>query len=276
MRLRANILRLSALLVLCGCGGGAYQRPTGGTPGGAGGVTPPSSAPNVGGNWQFNMTSSVSGGLSPTIAGSISPSGSSVNGAVHINGSNCFDPLIPVDLTGTQTGSDLSLTSTSIDGQVITVIGSIINDTLTGTYTINGGCADRDQGNVTGIKVPKIGGTIDGTFTTFTASGEERFDGGAGLTQGGASSEGSFGLTGTFTFSSPCFSSGILKSGTFPTGSFIIGTSMVLEIDTDNGTVTFQGTLNPITGEVGGDYKVVGGTCDHTGTALLLWDPWGY
>jgi hypothetical protein len=54
-------------------------------------------------------------------------------------------------LTGTLTGSNISLTSASIGGQVTTLTGSITDDAFTGTYTINGGCGNRDQGNVTGI-----------------------------------------------------------------------------------------------------------------------------
>jgi hypothetical protein len=55
-----------------------------------------------------------------------------------------------------------------------------------------------------------------------------------------------------------------------------MGTSVALEIKTGNGTVVFLGTLNPVIGEISGDCKVFGGTCDHTGTAVLIWDPWGY
>ena len=67
MKRWANMLGLSALVLLCGCGGRGYQGTTGGTPGGAGGVASPptSSGPNVEGNWQFSMTSTVSGALPP-------------------------------------------------------------------------------------------------------------------------------------------------------------------------------------------------------------------
>jgi hypothetical protein len=65
-------------------------------------------------------------------------------------------------------------------------------------------------------------------------------------------------------------------SGTFPSGSYIISTSVVLEIETGNGTVTFTGTASQGTGEVNGDYAVSGGTCDQTGLGRLVasgqWD----
>ena len=280
---RANRLGLFALVLLCGCGGGGYQGPTGGALGGAGGVAspPPSSGPNIAGNWQFSTTSVV-GKAPTTISGSIAQSGSSISGAAHLDGSKCFDRLTTIGLTGTLTGSNISVTSTSVEGQVTTFIGSISDDALNGadsalagTYTIDGGCANGDHGNVTGIRIPFIANTLNGTFTP---SGGETFDVVGDEAQfGTATSEGSFGITGTVTFSTPCFSSGKITPGTFPSGSFIIGTSVALEIETGNGTVTFLGTLNRDRSEIRGNYTVGGGTCDDTGTAVLVVSsPWDY
>ncbi|MBZ5655444.1 MAG: hypothetical protein LAO56_09210 [Acidobacteriia bacterium] len=254
---------LLGVSLLCGCGGGGAR-----TSG------PPPLFLDIAGNWQFSTTSTVSG-TPVTIAGSIKQSGSSVRGAVHVDGSNCFDRLTTMGLTGTLTGSNISLTSTSVAGQVTSFTGSITDNTLTGTYTINGGCADGDRGNVTGIKILTIANTLNGTFTT---SGGETFDVAADVAQESrASAEGSFGVTGTVTFSTSCFSSGTITSGTFPSGSFIIGTSVALEIETGNGTVAFLGTLNQDKGEISGDYTVFGGTCDQTGTAVLVASsPWDY
>jgi hypothetical protein len=274
----ARILPLSALVLLCGCGGGGVKGA-----GGAGGGIPGSTSHgvNIAGNWQFSTTSTA--GMPPaTIAGSVAQSGVSVSGAVHVDGSNCFDHLTTIGLTGTLTGSDISLTSASVAGQLITFTGTISDDALNGTdsafagtYTING-CANGDQGNVTGIKIPYIANILNGTFT---ASGGGTFDVAGDIAQDSTSSdEGSFGVTGTVTFStSSCFSSGTITSGTFPSGSFIMGTFVALEIETDNGTVTFLGTLNRDRSEIRGAYTVVGGTCDDTGTAVLVVSsPWDY
>jgi hypothetical protein len=274
---------LSAIVLLCGCGGyqgGGYPGSTGG---GAGGVTlpPPSSGPNVAGNWQFSTTSTA-GMPSATIAGGINQSGSSVSGAVHVEGSKCFDRLTTIALTGTLTGSDISLTSTSVGGQVLTLTGSIsgIGNAFTGTYTINGGCANGEQGTVTGRAVGVVRGSLSGTFTT---SGGETFDMGGYINPGyagfeSASPEGSFGISGTANFGTSCFGSGTIVAGTFPSGSFMIGTSVVLAIQTDNGTFIFVGTDTDHggIGAISGEYTVTGGTCDQTGTALLHADPWGY
>jgi hypothetical protein len=215
-----------------------------------------------------------------TIAGSIAQSGASLSGAVHVGGSHCFDPLTTVSLKGALDGSDISLTSSQIAGQVITFTGNITEDSLTraadvtGTYSIQGGCADGDQGNLIGHKIPFIANLLNGTLT---ASGGA-FDVAADVAQDSRpSSAGSFGITGTVTFTKPCFSSGTITSGTFPAGSYVIGTSVTLEIETDHGNLAFHGTVDPDKVEISGDYTVSGSTCDQTGTGVLHGSsPWDY
>jgi hypothetical protein len=187
----ASILRLSALALLCGCGGERGE------------TSDPRSGLNLTGNWQVSTASTVLRTPPVTISGSITQSGSSVNGEVHLNDSNCFDRLTTIGLTGTLTGRNVSLTSASVGGQVITFRASIANNALTGAYAVNGGCANGDQGNVAGFKVPAFSGTWRSGFEI----NEEHFFGLANLT-GSASSEGSFGIVGTVDDSSnfPCLS----------------------------------------------------------------------
>ena len=219
-----------------------------------------------------------------TIAGGITQSGSSVSGTVHVDGSSCFDRLTAMSLTGTVTGDNISLTSTPVAGQVTTFTGSITDNALTGTfspgqftgtYTISGGCANGDQGSVTGIKIPFLANVMSGTFTT---SAGDTFDVAADEAQSSTpSTEGSFGIQGTITFRTSCFSSGTLTPGTFPSGSFIMGTLVALEIKTGNGKVNFAGTLDRDKGEISGNYTASGGTCDQTGTGVLFTlSPWDY
>lgn len=288
MKHPASTLWLLSALLLCGCGGG--QRTSGSTSGFT--SSPPSNPPPPAAssvsNWQFSTTPKVAGTPAIALAGSISQSGSSVSGAVHVSGSNCFDPLTTVGLTGTLTGGNVSLTSTSVSGQVMTFSGAMTNSTFTGTYSINGGCAGGEQGEAAGMIVPSItyGAASNQLSGTFTASGGQAFDVLADVTQSSsASSEGSFGITGTVTFHTSCFSSGTITSGTFPSGSYIVGSSVTLEIATGNGTVTFLGTANAVNlvdlgsgagGQFSGTYTVSGGACDQSGTAVLVvpgkWD----
>lgn len=265
---------LSVLVLLCGCGGGVRTFYPSSAP-----VQGPSSdlpAPgrNITGNWQFSTMSTA--GMPPlTIAGSISQSGSSLSGAVHVDGSSCFDQRTAIALTGTLTNGNVSLTSTAVDGQVIALAGSITEksgfpDSLTGTYTINGGCADGDQGNSAGYNVNSLTGYWAGNLTT---AGGQTIHWDTQLNQNGPTVEGSSGLSGPFTFDDACVKSGTITPGTFPSASFIMGTSVVLEIKTDNGTMAFLGTMEPY-GLIEGNYTVSGGACESAGTGYL--SPWEY
>jgi hypothetical protein len=183
--------------------------------------------------------------------------------------------MITVGLTGTLNGSNLLLTSSSVDGQVTAVTGTASDTSFTGTYHTNGGCADGDQGSVIGTRIPYIANQLQGTFTN---SGQVTFGAVGDIAQSAAaSSDGSYGITGSVTFNTSCFSSGTIKSGTLSSGSFILGSTVALEVETGNGTVTFLGTMNSERSAIDGDFTISGGTCDGTGTAILnVTSPWDY
>jgi hypothetical protein len=232
-------------------------------------------AVNITGNWQFSTKSTVPPGIpSWTIAGSLSQSAGSLGAVLHVDGSSCFDQPTSIRLTGSYTHGIASLTSVAVDGQVIAIsgrVGKLLGlYKLTGTYAISGGCADGQQGNVTGYTVDSLTGYWAGDLTT-AAGGDIWWD--TQLTQLGASSEGSFGLQGTVDFGDTCFKSGTIKSGTFPTASFIMGRSVALDIKTDNGTISFRGTADT-DGLIRGIYTVTDGPCQSTGTGYL--SPWDY
>ena len=260
------ILALLATVLFCGCGGAPGPAPESSAP--APSTPAPPQAPTILGNWQFTAAATVPGKPALTFAGSIGQAGSAVTGALHVDGSDCFDPLTTLSLTGTVTADSTSLTSAAIAGQVVTLTGKFVGYTFNGTYKINGGCAAGDQGMLTGINVWNIGNNLSGTFTN---SAQKTFNVVGEIAQSSsASSEGSYGINGTAAFDTPCFSAGTIQSGTFPSGSFILGMSVTLEVETSNGILTFLGTLDQDgTGEVRGNYTVSGGACDDSGTAVL-------
>ena len=182
--------------------------------------------------------------------------------------------------TGTLTNDDLSLTSNSVAGQVTTFTGRVTHDALagwsspgqfSGTYTISGGCANGDQGSVTGIKLPFINHLVTGTLM---ASGGETFHLEGDMTLQGAISEGPFaGSQDLWLSTPPALVHRRIKSGVFPSGSYILGTSVALVFETGNGTIAFLGTLDPDKSEISGTYTASGSTCDQTGTALLVLVP---
>jgi len=237
----------------------------------------------IAGNWNFTLNPALPGTPSVTMAGNINSSGSSVTGAVHVSSESCFDWKTTAVLTGTLNGDDVSLAATAIDGQVITLTGSFATKpagsyyiTFTGKFTINGGCAAGEQGSVSGSIVPYIDNPVNGSFQSSRGS----FNLAGDIAQrANASSDGSFGIAGTVTFDTPCFSQGITNtnSGTFPSGSFILGTTVTLEIETGNGVLTFLGNISQDGSEISGNYTVSGGSCPDMGTAVLhLLNPWDY
>lgn len=254
---------LSVMLTL-GCGGNAAQH----------NFPPPQTLNDIAGNWQFSATSSVSGISAFSFAGSMNQSGQTVASALHVNGSNCFDPLTTINLSGKQGEAKLSLSSTPVDGQVVTLVGALTNSNITATYAIKGGCADGDHGTVTGSKIPQIPGTLNGTFTTST---NNTFAAVVQAIEDSGNPDGTFGISGSATFSVPCFSSGTLKPDTFPSGSFVLGKSVLFDIHTNNGTVMFQGTTDQSTGNIDGYYTISGSTCNDSGTAVFSSSsPWDY
>lgn len=233
-----------------GCDGGGLTPPP-----------PPPEGPNITGNWQFSTASTVAGMPPTTIAGGITQSGSALTAAVHVDGSNCFDPVTTIDLAGTLADDNVSLTSTSVAGQVITITGNVTDSVLIGTYDIAGSCANGDEGNLAGLRVRPMTGTWRIIFEVNDQHvGIVR----ATLTQGSPGSEGSSGVTGTATNSIkvPSCYSGTVTAGTFPAASFIMGRSVVLEIESDDATVVFRGTANEDGTAIIGHHEVFGGPCN--------------
>jgi hypothetical protein len=284
MKHLATVFALSATVLLFGCGGVPAPAPI--TSPATSPTTPSPGAlpvPNIVGNWQFSATSNVPGKPPLTLAGSISQANSAVSGALHVDGSNCFNRLTPNGLTGTVTASNTSVTFTTLDGQVVTLAGilthpatyygTVVYDTFIGTYRIDGGCAGGDLGTVTGNYIDSIARQSDptllsGTFTN--SSGQQIFHVTANIVQNdSASAAGSFEFTGNATFDTACLGMAAIAAGTYPSGSFILGTSVSLEFDTGNGTLTFLGNLNPDRTNISGNYTVSGGTCNDSGTAVL-------
>lgn len=291
MKLATSVLLGSAMILLSGCNGGILP----GGPSSIPTVTSPASTPAsqpqplvISGNWQLNTTSTT--GKAPvSIGGSLVESSGSVTGIMRVQDPTCFVQPVTINLTGTLSGSDISLTSAPVGGEIETVTGTITNDTdsgqvtLSGSYAINGGCRDGDSGSVAGIQL-YISNSLQGTFTS--SSGQMFSVSGGGIYQNGTTpnTDGSFGLTGSATLNTPCLMATTITPGTLASGSFIMGDTVGIEFSTSNGTtLTFTGTLDLNSYdaiydsyEIDGSYTVSGGACADTGTAALReYYPWG-
>ena len=178
------------------------------------------------GNWAFSATSTTAAPTisSPTfvVGGNLTQSGSSLTGTMYITQSGCI-PQQFVGFTGTVKGKNINLTSETFGGQVITVAATGTKDSLTGTYTVTGECAD--SGTVSANAVPSISGTWNGTISNVAASkgnGAAQASVSVALTQAATPSEdGTFGLTGTLTYTnSVCALTGTISNG-FVAGNFV-------------------------------------------------------
>ena len=254
MKHGVTILCLSTLVLLCRCGGGEVS-------GGKVTASPPPQGVGIAGNWQFSLTSNVfHANPSATMSGSLAQSGSSLRGAMHFDASPCFDQLTTIDVGGTGAGSNLSLTSTSVAGQIITLTGRITNNTVDGTYAIDGGCANGDQGSLNGIKIPALTGGWRGHTIVSDQTGNLTLT----LTQGNANADGTFGLSGS-TSNATYFvcDEGTIASGTLTTpGSWVIGAQVFLQIQTTSGKANFSGTADQSGRHIQGVLQYVGGPCD--------------
>ena len=190
------------------------------------------------GNWAFSATSTAAAKIAgPTfvIGGNLTQSGTSLTGAMYVTQSGCIAPQF-VGFTGTVKGKNVNLTSEAFGGQVITVAASGTKDSLTGTYTVTGQCAD--SGTVSASAVPSIGGTWNGTISNVAASkgsGAAQATLSVALTQAATPSEdGTFALTGTLAYTnSVCAVTGTISNG------FVAGNFIRMSGPTDDGAGSF-------------------------------------
>jgi hypothetical protein len=180
------------------------------------------------GNW--SMTATPSAGATFYIGGNLTQSGTNLAGTMYvISFPNCYSPSQTVAFTGTVKGKNVTLTSNSVGGQVISVIATGTAGSLTGTYSIAGGTTcNGDSGTLTGTPVPSISATWSGPIT---GSGGSNVTLAIAFTQAAtASSDGTFALTGTGTYTnSTCFSTATI------TTAFVAGPYLVVQATTNDG-----------------------------------------
>jgi hypothetical protein len=188
------------------------------------------------GNWAFIASSTAPGKAvsSPTfvVGGNLTQSGANLTGSMYVSQSGCIVPQF-VGFTGSVKGKNVTLTSASFGGQVITVTASGTKDSLTGTYTVTGECAD--SGSVTSGPVPSISGTWTGTIPPVTL-GLAATTVSVALTEAATASEdGTFALSGTLTYTN----SGCATTGTITNG-YLAGDYSSINGTTDDGAGSFS------------------------------------
>lgn len=192
------------------------------------------------GNW--SMTATPSGGGTFYVGGNLTQTGSSVAGTMYVVSSGCFSSSTPVPFNGTVKEKKVTLTSASVEGQVITVtVSGTTGSALTGTYSVAGGCADGDKGNVNASAVPSISATWSGPLG---GSGGSNVTLAFAFTQAAtASADGTFALTGNVTFTnSSCSLNGTVNSS-FIAGPYLVVTGSTNEVDGTTGSFTYTQVL---------------------------------
>lgn len=163
-------------------------------------------------------------------------------------------------VTGTiSAGGVLSLTTSPVQNQTLQFAGTWSNGSIvSGTYSVTGGCGNGDHGSITGFAVPSFNGTYAGTFTSVSGVQSKTTIVVAQATTPG--SDGEYGLSGSATFISPCFTSGPIAADPY---SYVLGGFVQAVITTGSGLVEFGGVITDATGNtITGTYSVTGGfTC---------------
>lgn len=197
------------------------------------------------GNWAFiaSSTAPAIAASSPSFVfgGNLTQSGATLSGTLSVNQSDCIEPQT-LSFTGTVKGSDITLTSQAFDGNVISVTASGTKDSLSGNYTITGGCAD--QGTVTAGAVASTSGTWNGTILPSDmrtkGNGIAGFGISVAFTQSTSVSEdGSYALTGTVTYTGTDCSEPATLTASSISGNFVT-------INADSG-FNYTGSLDSLT-----------------------------
>jgi hypothetical protein len=240
------VLFVSCLLCV-GCGGGSSHS-----------TGPYSSITS--GNWSLTATSTVTSRLVLSIGGSLTQSGNVVSGTMLVSSSVSTCPslsVVAIPFAGTFSGDTLTLTSANVNNQFVTVNAIGSGNSLTGTYSVVGGCGDGDNGTIAASYLPPLTGTWTGTFTNpdgtpvpvNPSNPKEYATASLTLTQSATATNGSFPLSGAFNTNfasgSVCFASGTIPGTDTTTGAYVMGTSVVISAGgAAGGEILYQGLLD--------------------------------
>lgn len=183
-----------------------------------------------------------------------------------------------IPVTGTSENGAVHLVSSSVSGQVVAIDATYRSGALSGTYSVQGGCADGERGTLSGETMPDLSGTWIGT----TASGVRVMV--AWREQASATTDGVYSLSGTVSLSNgpACYSSGTMalqagySQGGEPMSSFATGNALSVAASDGSGSepvaialAGFAHTANtPHT--ITGTFTLSGGSCTFAPQQITL------
>jgi hypothetical protein len=251
------LIAIASVVFLASCGGGGSS------------TTRDSSQDpqfaDLSGNWSITATSQFAPPPGLILGGSFSQDLGAVSGIIRMLSYSCYNPLqTAFTISGTlTTNENVNLTASAPDGGKISISGTATPDgsSITGTYSISGGCADGDKGSVQATRIPPITGTYTGAFTS--SSDGSKFQVIANLSQGTGSGK-QFGevLTGSTEISgkaqitgSPCFTTATTDQG------MVLGPFIYAEFTGPNGNLVVQGAVSNDGRQIKAGYFVDTGNC---------------
>ncbi len=169
---------------------------------------------NITGNWGFTATSTTYQGATAPVGVQLTAANGAVTGIAHIF-SSCYAITDNVPLTGTEDyDGNLSLTSSSVNGNVLTITAKLASATAvsSGTYSIAANTGCKDSGTINGSTVAPVSGTYKGTVKSLANSAT--FPVTAALTQSSTADVNGFEhLTGSVSFmGSPCVTTSTINN----------------------------------------------------------------
>lgn len=241
---------------------GCASSPTSTTP------TPVPDQANLSGNWQASLSPAVNTAALSSAAGYINQAGAKTatgqftTSVLQIAG-DCFiaAPLIP--LQGNNNAGAVTLDSYTVNGQTVHLVlaADATASSLTGTYSVNGGCANGATGSVTANRYAPLTGTYTGTLNSGASAGPAVT---MNVTQNvNGTGGGTFLLTGTLSVTG----TGCTMQGTAAAAqsNYAQGSRMQISFPATDGsgsTTTVTGTFDPAATTIGNvSLSVAGNSC---------------
>ena len=232
---------------------------------------------NMSGNWQISATPTVGSSPFTVLSGYVYEI--NVNAAAHqttasllVQSTGCFSNAGALQLIGNVEEPKVSLASFEINDQVVTLNAQKdeAGETLSGTYSIAGGCADGNTGTITGSRYTVLTGTYAGTAQSDATKGLS-----LSLTQAGGTGSGIFLMSGSAALTGfSCFSKGTLVGGGT---SYVSGSSTTLVFTSNEASgsqITMVGSIDQAADTLSlSSIQVTGGACAGSyGSATLAKD----
>ena len=123
------------------------------------------------GNWQFTATATEGALPFSSLAGFLYESTTQgateySTGSLMPSSAGCFANAGTIPLQGASSGVGLQISSFEVNGQILNIDGQEdpTGASFSGTYSVQGGCADADAGTLAGLRYSPLSGTYAGTL----------------------------------------------------------------------------------------------------------------